>query len=138
MAAGNCNEIEQEGKVIEITPTSYKIYIYNSACSTCKLKSMCPSSKVKLVEVDKEGLHLQKGDKVKVSLEEKQGLNALLLSYIIPFFILLFVLIFVKAITHNDGIAGLASIGSLVPYYFLLHLFRKKIDSKFKLTIKPQ
>ena len=134
----DCSNIVQEGKVVQVTETSYKIYLYNSACDTCKLKAMCPSSKVKLVEVAKEDLNLNKGDKVHVSLEEKQGQNALLLSYVIPFFILVFILILVKSLTKNDGIAGLAALGSLVPYYVLLHLFENKIKNKFKLTVKPQ
>ena len=131
-----CNDIEQEGKVIQITETSYKIYLYNEACNTCKLKAMCPSSKVKFVEVDKGELELKKGERVKVSLEEKQGVNALVLSYVVPFFILLTVLIVVKVLTNNDGIAGLAALASLVPYYLVLHLLREKIDQKFKLTVK--
>jgi len=43
-------------------------------------------------------------------------------------------------ITVSSGVselpAGLISIGSLAPYYFLLFLFRNKISKKFTFSIK--
>ncbi len=134
----DCKEITQEGRVVEIRDNFYKISIYNSACSTCKLKSVCPASKVRVIEVKQSDLQLNKGDKVKISMDENLGLKALFLSYILPFFVLLAVLILVKILTKNDGIAGLAALFSLVPYYWILHLLRSKYEHKFKFTIKPQ
>ncbi len=134
----DCKQIGQPGRVIQITPESYKISLVNSACGSCKLKGVCPSSKTRIIEVDKDKYDLKQGELVTIYMEENMGLRALFLSYILPFFILLIVLIAVKAYTKDDGIAGLAALGSLIPYYFILFLFRKKLGKKFTFTIKPQ
>jgi hypothetical protein len=35
-----------------------------------------------------------------------------------------------------EAAAGLGSIASLIPYYFMLWFFRKRINNKFTFTIK--
>ncbi len=134
----DCKDIIQEGRIVEVGNGYYKVSIQNSACGTCKLKGVCPASKLRVIEVERKDLQLDKGDKVKIYMNENLGLKALFLGYILPFFVLIFVLILVKILTKNDGLAGLAALLSLIPYYFLLHLFRSKFEHKFKFTIKPQ
>ncbi len=135
----DCKQLGQDGRVIDIEADKLKISLINSACGTCKLRGACPASKTRIIEVDKQDLDLQQGDMVKIYMQESQGLKALFFSYILPFIILLIVLFSVKAMTGDDGKAGLAALASLIPYYFVLFLFRKKLANKFSFTIqKPQ
>jgi sigma-E factor negative regulatory protein RseC len=64
-------------------------------------------------------------------------MNALFLGYVLPFIILLSVMIILSGQTENEGLVGIVSIASLVPYYLLLYYFREQIKKKFTYVVEP-
>lgn len=76
------------------------------------------------------------GDAVEVFLKESLGFRALFLSYILPLLVLVLTMVITSSLTSDEGVIGLASIGSLIPYYSVLFAFRKYIQKDFNYRIK--
>ena len=110
-----------------------------SACSSCHAKAMCNIAEVeeKIVEVRKDPeRNFEKGQEVTVSMKKSLGGKAVLLGYIIPFALLMGTLLLVLFLSGNEGLAGLMAIAILVPYYWLLYIFRDKLKNTFSFSIQ--
>ena len=109
-----------------------------SACVSCQAKGMCSVSEVeeKVVEVKRDpSREFKPGEQVTVSMRRSLGTYAVLLGYVVPFFLLIGVLAGVLFITGNEGLAGLSGILILVPYYWGLYIYRKKLKDTFNFMI---
>ncbi len=132
-------KIEHDGIVTQITDKSlYVNMLVSSACTSCEAKGACgvSESEVKVVEVPNEGSHLKPGDQVVVGMDQSKGILAMFLGYMLPFLLMIIVLIVALQLTDNEAIAGLLSIGILIPYYIFLYLGRNKLKQKFTFTLK--
>lgn len=134
------NTIRHEGKVESIKGKHIRVKIVQtSACSACKIASHCTASesKEKVIDVYQATSHsLQVGDDVIVSTSGKTAGRALLLGFGLPLVLMLTVLVTLLAIGQNEGVAALAAIMVLVPYYLVLWLFRDRIASSISFTIE--
>lgn len=135
------NKIKHLGVVDNIDNGKIKVrIIQTSACSSCKMSGNCNASesKEKIVDVYDNNLHgLKKGDEVVVVASQQTGLLAVLLSSVIPLFILIVVLAVAFVVTESELYAALFSLCSLVPYYFVLYCVREKIRVKLSFHIDP-
>ena len=110
-----------------------------SACSDCQAKSMCAVAdmKEKVIEISKKSSDNYKiGDQVTVVMERSMGPKAVFYGYFFPFLVVLISLIVLIILTGNEGLAGLISLGLLIPYYFMIYLFRDKLKKKFEFNLK--
>ncbi len=110
-----------------------------TACATCKSQSYCgiAENTDKLVEVKvSEGKTYQKGEEVTICLKQSLGYRALLMGYLIPFLILVFVLIIMMAITSDELLSALTAITLMLPYYLLLYKYRDKVRETFNFKLK--
>jgi sigma-E factor negative regulatory protein RseC len=64
------------------------------------------------------------------------GFQALFLGYVMPFLAMLIVLIALTSMNISEIRAGLASLAILVPYYFILYLFKDRISNHFTFEIE--
>ena len=120
-------------KYVEVT------VLAKAACLSCQLNGVCSVSdmKEKIIEVSKfSDKNYKQGQKVEVEMKESLGIKALLWGYIYPFLIVLVVLTTIYVLTNKQGLAGLISIGSLVPYYLILYLLKNKFRKIFTFSIK--
>lgn len=136
------NQVGHDGIVISRTDRMVKVrFTAHSACAGCHAKGVCSVSNVEEKEVDvpNNGYDVTVGDKVEVLLELRQGFRAILLAYLLPLVLFLVVLFAVYAISGREEVAGLAAIGSLIPYYAGLYFLRKRIAGSvnFRL-VKPR
>ena len=130
--------IEHDGIVQESGNGSVTVRISSaSACSGCHSEGSCTMSgkEEKIINVT-GSYNVSPGDKVTVLLQQSAGFTALFLGYIIPLLLVVTLLIILISVSINELIAGLCSIGILIPYYFILWLFRNRIGKKFTFTIK--
>lgn len=111
----------------------------SSACSGCHAKGSCNTfgNEEKMIEVE-GSYNVKPGDNVTVMMMQSMGYKALFLGYILPFFSVLATLITLISLNIRELTAGLVSLAVLIPYYFILALFRKKINEKFTFTLKVQ
>jgi len=130
--------IEHDGIVQKSDNKTITVKISSeSACSGCHAEGSCSLSgrEEKIVEITGE-YNFNPGDNVTVLMKKSMGYAALLLGYVFPFIIVIAVLVVLIMSSVPEAAAGLGSIASLIPYYFMLWFFRKRINNKFTFTIK--
>jgi positive regulator of sigma E activity len=107
-----------------------------SACSGCHAEGICTlsGSEEKVIEVTGK-YNVKPGDEVTVHMKQKSGYTAVLLAYLIPLATIITSLIILIFLKMSELTAGLLSIAMLIPYFFILFLFRKRINEKFIFTL---
>ncbi len=125
--------VSHDGEVVEIHDQQVRVKIVSqSACADCHAKSLCSAADQKDKYIDAVAVEpLQIGDPVQVTMTEKMGWKAVLYGFFLPFIIMVAVLITVHALGQSEPVAGLAGLGSLLPYYLVLYKFRKHIEKDF-------
>lgn len=109
-----------------------------SACAACHAKGACSAAdqEEKFIDVSLTGEDYREGDPVRVEVSRYLGLKAVALGYVYPFLLLMAVLIILLVTGVPELKAGLLALFSLLPYYLLLYLMRKRIESNFTFSIK--
>lgn len=129
------NEIRHEGRIVEITPefTTVEILV-SSACAACHAKGLCGMSeaeeKVIMVPTDPYAQH-NVGDKVTVMTKMSMGMKAVWISYVVPLIILMILILSLSEIFDSQLLCGLASLGGVAVYYFIIWLFRNRLQNEF-------
>ena len=122
------NEVSHEGTILEITPefTTVEI-IAQSACAACHARGLCgvadEKQKIIMVPTDPYGSY-KEGDKVLVLLKKSMGMKAVWISYVIPLFILMILILSLSSVTVHEVYAGF--------------LFRDKLANDFVFYIKEK
>jgi sigma-E factor negative regulatory protein RseC len=133
------NKISHSGVIEQILDGCVKVRIVQtSACAACKVAAHCNAaeSKIKIVDVFcSDNSTYQVGQDVVVWASKDVANKALLLGFGIPFLLLICVLLIALRFTSEEGIAAMTALGSLVPYYFMLWLLRKKIQRQIAFHI---
>lgn len=132
------NIIGHDGIVQKFDSNSVTVKILSEcACSGCHAEGACSLSgrEEKIVEVS--GVYnVSPGDNVTVLMEQSTGYAAVILGYVLPVILVISVLIILASLSDSELTAGIGSIAILIPYYFIIWLFRKRISKKFTFTIK--
>lgn len=132
--------IEHEGIVTDITPETITVeFVKKSACASCQARSVCMASdeSVRFIEFDNSADTLyEPGERVNLVLEESMGIKAVWISYVIPLIILLLLLLSLSWFISSELIIGLVIVGMISLYYFVVYLFRDKIEKSFVFTIE--
>ena len=133
------NRISHEGIITEIDSNNVRVKILSkSACASCNIKGACNMSemKEKIINVPyPKNKDLSIGQNVNVSMGLGQANKAVIFAYVIPTIILFSMIFILNYFKIEEGINALISIGSLIPYYLILFLFKKKIKRKFEYEI---
>lgn len=127
---GIIDRIEGQSVIVRIEQTS--------ACSGCQAKGVCRASesKEKLIEVENCGHHNWiVGQTVIVSVDQRMGARAVLLSFGLPLVLMILTLVFTLSLCQSEMVAALASIGLLIPYYIVLFLLRGRLKRDFEFSI---
>jgi len=130
--------IEHKGIIRKISEKTIEVGIQQqAACSSCTAKNICiegdPNEKI--IEISKYQGTFQIGEYVNVFYKKSLGFRALFLGYIFPVILILTFLIIGIQITENESISGLIALCSLIPYYAILYLLRKKMNNTFSFSI---
>lgn len=107
-----------------------------SACSSCQAKGRCGFAEgtEKEVVVDTPDYqHYAPGDAVVVSVNESNGLKAVLVAYILPSVIILTAV--PLCAERSEWLAIVVAFLALAAYALLLYLFRNKIQKKYTFLI---
>ena len=133
------NKISHLGVVDSIEGDRVKVrIIQTSACAACKVATHCTASESKVKMVDVCGCDTAKykaGQEVTVWASREVANRALLLGFGIPLLLLIGVLLMVLRWTGDEGMAALASLGALLPYYIVLWLLRDSIGQRVSFQI---
>ena len=112
--------------------------VSESACSACHAKGACSAADYqdKEVEITSFARNYTPGEQITVIFKQSQGFAALLWGYIMDFILVLTTLIIASVLLENELLAGLISLGTLIPYYSALYFFRNSINRIFKFEIE--
>lgn len=134
--------IEHPAIVVKINESDYDVMIMaQSACASCHAKGACSAADMeqKIVKVPKlQKDTFQTGEKVTVFMKQQAGCWAVFFGYILPFLIMVSTLIILISCKLSEGLAGLAALFILIPYYLVLYLNKKKLDSRFEFALKEK
>lgn len=134
------NEISHKGRITAITPEFTTVEIVStSACAECHAKGMCgmSESKVKEITVPTDPYSDRKpGDEVDVVLKKSMGMKAVWISYVIPLFILMILILSLSSVTVHELYVGLISVGAVALYYLVIYLLRDRLAKDFVFYIK--
>ncbi len=128
--------VSHEGIVVNAKGNRIQVKIIStSACGGCHARGACTASdkQERIISATPLGF-LKEGDTAIVKMEEKMGWIALFYGFFLPFLILVAILFTLPALGFSETFAGLMAVGSLVPYYVVLYIFKKKIEKDFVFT----
>ena len=133
------HRISHEGIITAIDDNKVEVKILSkSACASCNIKGACNMSEMKekiIVIPRPEDKEFSVGQNVNISMGLGQANKAVIFAYVIPTIILFSMIFILNYFKIEEGINALISIGSLIPYYLILFLFKKKIKRKFEYEI---
>jgi sigma-E factor negative regulatory protein RseC len=134
------NKITHSGTVKSIADGCIKVQIVQtSACAACKVASHCNASesKVKIVDVFTRDTNIyQIGQEVTVWASKDVANRALLLGFGAPFLLLICILMIALKFFGDEGLAALAALASLVPYYLALWVMKDRIQQQISFNIE--
>ena len=131
--------IEHEGIIDHIDGDVAHVKIESvSACASCHAKGACSAAdqEEKFLDVPIYGSTYRQGELVHVQIAQRLGFKAVALGYVYPFLLLMVVLIAMLAAGAEELKAGSFALLSIIPYYLVLYLFRKRIESTFTFSLK--
>ena len=130
--------IRHTGIVTEILDSVIHVTIISeSACSSCHAKGACSASDMeeKVIRINVENNNYTVGQKVTVTMKENMGFLAVMLAYLVPFFVLLVSLIIFVNI-FEETVAAFLSLVFVGMYFVLLYYKRKKISKVIAFEIE--
>ncbi len=132
--------IEHSGIISDVSDKLIKVSVMpESACGNCRVRGSCSigDKERKTIEVfPQQGETYSVGEEIKVVLEQSLGMKALVLGYIVPFLVLMFILTVLISLGLSEGLAGLLSLLSLAPYYYGLSFFRDRLKKEFSFRLR--
>ena len=133
------NKISHEGIITKIEDSNIEIKILSrSACASCNIKGACNMSELqeKIITIPApKDKNLSIGQEVKISMGLRQANRAVIFAYVIPLIILVAMIFILSTLKIEEGLNALISIGTLIPYYMILFLFRNRLKRKFEYEI---
>ena len=133
------HRISHEGIITSINEDEVQVKILSrSGCVSCNIKSACNMSdmqeKIITIPAPKDK-NLSIGQEVKISMGLGQANRAVIFAYVIPLIILVAMIFILSTLKIEEGLNALISIGTLIPYYLILFLFRNRLKRKFEYEI---
>ena len=136
--------IKHDGIIIALNEdgTALVRIVQTSACTACKAKAMCASAESAEKEMTVVLLGDEQwavGDEVEVMVQQKMGWKAVVLAYLLPFFVMLAVMLIGNAIwAVREEILGTAALCAMALYYLVLGMFKNKLQKEFSFTAKKK
>lgn len=140
MSNNTANQISHEGIIKHITDDKIIVSIVSMAsCASCQVKGACSASDVeeKILEVKKlPGREYKINEMVTIVTSTSVGAWAVMFGYIFPLIVVVISLIVLTSYMENEGIAGIISLGLLIPYYLGLYFSRKQMTESFEFKLQ--
>ena len=157
--------IKHDGIIIALNGdgTALVRIVQTSACAACKAKAMCASAEsaekeMTVVLLGENGkvktennstqsyttLHdstqsYHVGDTVEVMVQQKMGWKAVVLAYLLPFFVMLAVMFIGNAIwAVREEILGTVALCAMALYYLVLGMFKDKLQKEFSFSARKK
>ena len=149
--------IKHDGIIIALNEvdTALVRIVQTSACAACKAKAMCASAEsaekdMTVVLLGDEQWAV--GDSVEVMVQQKMGWKAVVLAYLLPFFVMLAVMFIGNGLLAMDdeatgllgdeakreAVLGTVALCAMAVYYLVLGMFKDKLQKEFSFTARKR
>jgi len=92
-----------------------------------------------VLDADKPLLEYKVGDAVEVMVQQRMGWKAVVLAYLLPFFVMLVVMLVGNAIwAVREEILGTVALCAMALYYLVLGMFKDKLQKEFSFTARKK
>ena len=149
--------IKHDGIIIALNEddTALVRIVQTSACAACKAKAMCASAESAEKEMTVVLLGDEQwavGDSVEVMVQQKMGWKAVVLAYLLPFFVMLAVMFIGNGLLAMDdeatgllgdeakreAVLGTVALCAMAVYYLVLGMFKDKLQKEFSFTARKR
>ena len=148
--------IKHDGIIIALNEdgTALVRIVQTSACAACKAKAMCASAEsaekeMTVVLLDDEQWAV--GNEVEVMVQQKMGWKAVVLAYLLPFFVMLAVMFIGNELlaigdgqlamgdgAKREAVLGTVALCAMALYYLVLGMFKDKLQKEFSFTARKK
>ena len=149
--------IKHDGIIIALNEdgTALVRIVQTSACAACKAKAMCASAEsaekeMTVVLLDDEQWAV--GNEVEVMVQQKMGWKAVMLAYLLPFFVMLAVMFIGNGLlamgdgaigllgdeAKREAVLGTVALCAMALYYLILGMFKDKLQKEFSFTARKK
>lgn len=130
-----------QGVVTAVQPGRVQVRIQAvSACASCAAHAKCGFAESKDKTVDVPAADWQRysqGDLVTVHIDQSRGMLAVWIAYVLPAVLMLAVIIGLSLAQLPEWSVVLSAFVVLALYVAVLYLRRRKVESRFTLTVTP-
>ena len=136
--------IKHDGIIIALNGdgTALVRIVQTSACAACKAKAMCANAESAEKEMTVVLLGDEQwavGNEVEVMVQQKMGWKAVVLAYLLPFFVMLAVMLIGNAIwAVREEILGTVALCAMALYYLVLGMFKDRLQKEFSFTARKK
>ena len=148
--------IKHDGIIIALNEdgTALVRIVQTSACAACKAKAMCASAESAEKEMTVVLLgdgQWAVGDSVEVMVQQKMGWKAVVLAYLLPFFVMLAVMFIGNGLlamgdgqlamgdgAKREAVLGTVALCAMAVYYLVLGMFKDKLQKEFSFTARKK
>ena len=165
--------IKHDGIIIALNEdgTALVRIVQTSACAACKAKAMCASAESAekemtavllsdngrpmgygVLDADEPLLEYKVGDEVEVMVQQKMGWKAVMLAYLLPFFVMLAVMFVGNGLlaigdgatgllgdeAKREAVLGTVALCAMAVYYLVLGMFKDKLQKEFSFTARKR
>lgn len=131
--------IEHVGVVETVSEKTICVTISSSsACGSCHAKGACSMSdqELKQVFLPNIGQDVVVGETVNLVIKASTGLKSVLLAYVIPVILLVTGLGIYSVVFKSEGLSAILALLTIIIYYLLLYLFRRRLERRFVMKIE--
>ena len=130
--------VTHQGKIERVE--KHKVFVrieQKTACQDCHAGSVCLASdkKEKIIEVNDFSNDFAMQEEVLVMVRSSSGLMATFIAYALPILLVITAIVVGIHTTQSEVIGGLMGLLVLLPYYYILFLFRDKLKKKFVFSL---
>ena len=149
--------IKHDGIIIALNEdgTALVRIVQTSACAACKAKAMCASAESAEKEMTVVLLGDEQwavGNEMEVMVQQKMGWKAVVLAYLLPFFVMLAVMFIGNGLlamgdgaigllgdeAKREAVLGTVALCAMALYYLVLGMFKDKLQKEFSFTAKKK
>ena len=149
--------IKHDGIIIALNEdgTALVRIVQTSACAACKAKAMCASAESAEKEMTVVLLGDEQwavGNEVEVMVQQKMGWKAVVLAYLLPFFVMLAVMFIGNGLlamgdgaigllgdeAKREAVLGTVALCAMALYYLILGMFKDKLQKEFSFTARKK
>ena len=131
--------IAQKGTVEHVTNQFITVRVHREAsCGQCGARTLCYMGEgtERVFEIRDFDSGIQTGDQVAVQITRSMGNKAVVIGYLLPFILMISVMLILNAMGYSEGVTGLLSLSSLIPYYLVLYLIRNRLRKTFAVSVR--